>query len=120
MVLRESLEIIRKHAPELAAVLVEPVQSRRPEFQPKEYLLNLRALTEELKIPLIFDEIITGFRIHQGGAQAWFGVKADLVTYGKIPGGGMPIGIVAGKAEYMHTVSMAACGNMAIPVTTKI
>jgi glutamate-1-semialdehyde aminotransferase/3-oxoacyl-(acyl-carrier-protein) synthase len=100
----ESLEIIRKHAHELAGVLVEPVQSRRPEFQPAEYLLALRELTEELKVPLIFDEIITGFRIHPGGAQAWFGIKADLVTYGKIPGGGMPIGIIAGKAEFMHGV----------------
>ncbi|QXV63885.1 amino acid adenylation domain-containing protein [Mucilaginibacter sp. 21P] len=100
----ESLEIIKKHAHELAAVLVEPVQSRRPEFQPKEYLLELRAITEELKVPLIFDEIITGFRIHPGGAQAWFGIKADLVTYGKIPGGGLPIGIIGGKAEFMHGV----------------
>ena len=100
----QSLEIIKQHAHELAAVLVEPVQSRRPEFQPKEYLLELRAITEELKVPLIFDEIITGFRIHPGGAQAWFGIKADLVTYGKIPGGGMPIGIIGGKAEFMHGV----------------
>jgi iturin family lipopeptide synthetase A len=100
----ESLEIIRKNAHELAGVLVEPVQSRRPEFQPAAYLLELRKLTEELKIPLIFDEIITGFRIHPGGAQAWFGIKADLVTYGKIPGGGMPVGIIAGKAEFMHGV----------------
>ena len=100
----ESLEIIRQNAHELAGVLVEPVQSRRPEFQPAAYLLALRELTEELKIPLIFDEIITGFRIHPGGAQAWFGIKADLVTYGKIPGGGMPVGIIAGKAEFMHGV----------------
>ncbi|MFT7032010.1 MAG: iturin family lipopeptide synthetase A [Cyclobacteriaceae bacterium] len=100
----ESLEIIKKYENELAAVLVEPVQSRRPEFQPKKYLKDLRALTEELSIPLIFDEIITGFRIHQGGAQAFFDVKADLVTYGKVIGGGLPIGVVAGKAEFMHGV----------------
>ncbi|MBL0743068.1 non-ribosomal peptide synthetase [Chryseolinea lacunae] len=99
-----SLEAIKKHRHELAGVLVEPVQSRRPEFQPKEYLLQLRALTQELNIPLIFDEIITGFRIHPGGSQAWFGIQADLVTYGKIAGGGLPLGIIAGKAEYMMGV----------------
>jgi iturin family lipopeptide synthetase A len=100
----ESLEIIRRHAHELAAVLVEPVQSRRPEFQPKEFLHALRQLTLETGVPFIMDEIITGFRICPGGAQEWFGVQADLVTYGKICGGGMPIGIVAGKSEFMHGV----------------
>ncbi len=100
----ESLEIIKSHAHELAAVLVEPVQSRRPGFQPKEFLHELRELTLKEKIVLIFDEMITGFRIHQGGAQAWFGVKADLVTYGKIVAGGMPIGVVAGKAQYMDII----------------
>jgi len=97
----ESLAVIRQHAHELAAVLVEPIQSRRPELQPKAYLLELRKITEELSVPLIFDEIITGFRIHPAGAQHWFGIRADLVTYGKIVGGGLPLGVVAGKAEFM-------------------
>lgn len=97
----ESLAVIRQHAHELAAVLVEPIQSRRPELQPKAYLHELRKITEELGVPLIFDEIITGFRIHPAGAQHWFGVRADLVTYGKIVGGGLPLGVVAGKAEFM-------------------
>ncbi|OQX07289.1 MAG: hypothetical protein BWK80_49680, partial [Desulfobacteraceae bacterium IS3] len=100
----ESLEIIKSHAYELAAVLVEPVQSRRPGFQPKEFLHELRELTLKENIVLIFDEMITGFRIHPGGAQAWFGVKSDLATYGKIVAGGMPVGVVAGKAQYMNVI----------------
>jgi amino acid adenylation domain-containing protein len=100
----QSLEIIQAHANELAAVLVEPVQSRSPHIQPKAFLQQLRQLTLDAKIPLIFDEMITGFRIHLGGAQAWFGVQADIATYGKIVGGGMPIGVVAGKAAYMDGI----------------
>jgi acyl transferase domain-containing protein len=96
-----SLESIRRHASELAAVMVEPVQSRRPDFQPKEFLLQLRELTRERSVPLIFDEMISGFRIHAGGAQHWFGIQADLATYGKIVGGGMPIGVVAGKHDFL-------------------
>lgn len=100
----EALDIIRAHAHELAAVLVEPIQSRRPDFQPREFLQQLRQLTLQENIPLIFDEMITGFRVHPGGAQAWFGIQADLATYGKIVGGGMPIGIIAGKAAYMDGI----------------
>ncbi|PCN44114.1 non-ribosomal peptide synthetase [Brevibacillus laterosporus] len=100
----KALQIIRENADDLAAVLVEPVQSRDPELQPKEFLHSLRALTTELGTTLIFDEVITGFRIHPGGAQAWFGVQADMVTYGKIVGGGMPIGVVAGKTAYLDCI----------------
>lgn len=99
----DSLEIIKNH-PELAAILVEPVQSCRPELQPKEFLQQLRKLTTELGIVLIFDEMITGFRVAQGGAQAWFDVQADIATYGKIIGGGLPISAIAGKAEYMDKI----------------
>jgi glutamate-1-semialdehyde aminotransferase/acyl carrier protein len=99
----ESIEIIRKHAKEIAAVLVEPVQSRRPDFQPREFLHELRRLTAHEGIVLVFDEVITGFRIGPGGAQAHYGVEADLATYGKIVGGGMPIGVVAGRARFMDT-----------------
>lgn len=99
-----ALQTIQAHAHELAAVLVEPVQSRRPDLQPVAFLRQLRAVTQEAGIALIFDEMITGFRIHPGGAQAWFGVEADIATYGKIVGGGMPIGVIAGKAAYMDGV----------------
>jgi glutamate-1-semialdehyde aminotransferase/acyl carrier protein len=100
----ESLAILERRMPELAAILVEPVQSSRPEVQPREFLHELRRLTAEGGAALIFDEMITGFRIHPGGAQAWFGVKADLATYGKVLGGGMPIGVVSGKARFMNAV----------------
>ena len=99
-----SLEIIKAHKGELAAVIVEPVQRKQPDLQPKEFLQQLRQLTKESGIVFIFDEVITGFRIHLGGAQAWFGIEADIATYGKIVGGGMPIGIIAGKAAYMDRI----------------
>jgi glutamate-1-semialdehyde aminotransferase len=97
----ESLDFIKKHKDDIAAVLTEPVQSRNPTFQPRLYLQNLRKLTEENDIALIFDEVITGFRIGLGGCQEHFGVSADIVTYGKVIGGGLPIGIVAGKAKFL-------------------
>ncbi|HEY0172712.1 MAG TPA: aminotransferase class III-fold pyridoxal phosphate-dependent enzyme, partial [Pyrinomonadaceae bacterium] len=99
-----ALELLREHADELAAVLVEPVQSRHPELQPREFLHELRAWTRGAGVVLIFDEMVTGFRIHPGGAQAWFGVEADLATYGKIAGGGLPVGIVAGRAHFMDGI----------------
>ncbi|WP_026422580.1 type I polyketide synthase [Actinokineospora inagensis] len=99
-----ALETIEAHADELAGVLVEPVQSRNPTLQPEQFLRDLRAVTTRLGIPLIFDEVITGFRVHPGGAQAHFGVRADLATYGKVVGGGLPVSIVAGKAEFLDQV----------------
>jgi acyl transferase domain-containing protein len=104
----ESLQKLREHAHELAAVLVEPVQSRRPDFQPVAFLRALRTLTESSGTVLIFDEVITGFRSHPGGAQALFGVKADLATYGKVVGGGYPIGVIAGKRAYMDALDGGA------------
>ena len=100
----ETLQIIRERAHELAAVLVEPVQSRRPDFQPVEFLKEVRTITAEAGAVLIFDEVITGFRSHPGGAQALFDIKADLCTYGKVVGGGYPIGVMAGKREYMDAL----------------
>jgi glutamate-1-semialdehyde 2,1-aminomutase len=99
-----SLDIIKDQEHELAAVLVEPVQTSRLNLQPKEFLQQLRQLTKEAGIALIFDEMVSGFRIHPGGAQAWFGIEADLAIYGKIVGGGMPIGVIAGKAAYMDSI----------------
>jgi amino acid adenylation domain-containing protein len=100
----ESLEILRKNADELAAILVEPVQSRRPDFRPREFLHELRALTERSGTVLVFDEVITGFRTGLGGAQEYFGVKADLASYGKVVGGGLPVGIIAGKRQFMDAL----------------
>ena len=100
----ESLAWLERHVHELAAVLVEPVQSRRPDFRPRQFLEALRELTAKVGTALIFDEIVTGFRVHPGGVQALFGIRADLVTYGKVAGGGMPIGILAGKAAFMDAL----------------
>jgi amino acid adenylation domain-containing protein len=100
----ESLRIIREGAHELAAVLVEPVQSRRPEFRPVEFIKQVRELTAASGTALIFDEVITGFRLHLGGAQALFGIRADLATYGKVVGGGISIGVIAGAEEWMDAL----------------
>ncbi|MEJ8813623.1 amino acid adenylation domain-containing protein [Variovorax ureilyticus] len=104
----EALEFIRANADDLAAVLVEPVQSRRPDFQPREFLRELRAITEKSDTCLIFDEVITGFRSDIGGAQAIFGIRADLATYGKVLGGGFPVGVIAGKRAYMDALDGGA------------
>lgn len=118
----DSINIIRQHAHELAAVLVEPVQSRNPALQPREFLQELRRVTRDTNICLIFDEMITGFRIHQGGAQAWFGVKADMATYGKTIAGGLPIGVVAGSAKYMDGIDGGAWsyGDNSYPETERV
>ncbi|QIP11495.1 amino acid adenylation domain-containing protein [Spirosoma aureum] len=100
----ESLKIIQERAHELAAVLVEPVQSRRPEFVPIDFLKQVRAITAASGTALIFDEVITGFRTHPGGAQALFGIKADLASYGKVVGAGLPIGVIAGKRAFMDAL----------------
>jgi glutamate-1-semialdehyde aminotransferase len=99
-----ALDYIRTHASELAAVFVEPVQSRDPKVQPGEFLKALRKITEENACALVFDEIIMGFRLHPRGAQHHFGVIADIVTYGKVLAGGLPIGVVAGKRKFMDAV----------------
>jgi acyl transferase domain-containing protein/glutamate-1-semialdehyde aminotransferase len=99
-----ALETIRAHGDELAGVLVEPVQSRRPELQPREFLHELRRITAEAGTALVFDEVVTGFRVHPGGMQAVFGVKADIATYGKVLGGGLPIGIIAGDARFLDAL----------------
>lgn len=91
-------------AGDIAAVIVEPVQSRRSDFHPREFLKKVRELTEIKDICLIFDEVITGFRIALGGAQEFFDIRADICTYGKIVGGGMPIGVVSGKSKYLDAL----------------
>ncbi|MBK4215976.1 aminotransferase class III-fold pyridoxal phosphate-dependent enzyme [Paracoccus caeni] len=99
-----ALDILRRKGRSLAAVLVEPVQSRNPELQPRDFLHELRRVTEATGTALIFDEMISGFRVAQGGAQEHFGVRADLATYGKIAGGGLPLSLIAGSARFMDRV----------------
>jgi glutamate-1-semialdehyde aminotransferase len=113
----ESLSIIKGKAHELAAILVEPVQSRRPEFQPIEFLKALRKITADSGTALIFDEVITGFRIHPGGIQGMFGIKADLGTYGKVIAGGLPVGVIAGEKRFMDALDGGfwRYGNDSVP-----
>jgi glutamate-1-semialdehyde aminotransferase/malonyl CoA-acyl carrier protein transacylase len=99
-----SLRVLEARGPELAAVLGEPVQSRRPELQPVDFLRELRAVTEKTQTALVFDEVVSGFRVHPGGTQAAFGIRADIATYGKVVGGGLPIGLVAGRAAYLDAL----------------
>jgi len=100
----ESLEILKQRADDLAAIMVEPVQSRRPDFRPKEFLGELRTLTERSGSVYIFDEVVCGFRVGPGGAQEYFGIQADLASYGKVVGGGLPIGVIAGKRRFMDAL----------------
>ena len=100
----DSIEWIRRNADELAAVIVEPVQSRHPDLQPIEFLREIRKITEESGTCFVFDEVVTGFRTHPGGCQALFNIRADLATYGKVLAGGMPIGVLAGKSQFMDAL----------------
>ena len=104
----ESLEIIRQRADEIAAVLVEPVQSRHPELRPVEFLREVRKITERSGSCLIFDEVVTGFRTHSGGMQELYGIRADLATYGKVVAGGLPVGVLAGSPAYMDALDGGA------------
>ena len=99
-----ALDILRRKANQLAAILVEPVQSRVPELQPRDFLHDLRGIADSSGVALIFDEMITGFRVAQGGAQEHFDVQADLATYGKIAGGGLPLSIIAGRNRFMDHI----------------
>lgn len=93
---------------QVAAVIVEPVAANMGVVAPaKGFLEGLRRLCDENGALLIFDEVITGFRLAPGGAQEYFGVKADIVTYGKIIGGGMPVGAYGGSRELMEQIAPA-------------
>lgn len=99
-----SLDILKSQHKDIAAVLVEPVQSRAPELQPRDFLHALRALTAETGIALVFDEMVTGFRVAAGGSQQHFGIRADMATYSKITGGGLPLSVIAGSARFMDHI----------------
>lgn len=100
--------LVKENAGQIAAIILEPVVGNMGCVLPKEgYLPALRAICDRENIILIFDEVMTGFRLSQGGAQQLFGIKPDLTTMGKIIGGGMPVGAYGGKAEIMNFVSPA-------------
>lgn len=98
--------LFRANPEQVAAVIVEPAAANMGVVLPKpDFLPGLRALCDRYGALLIFDEVITGFRLAPGGAQAYFGVRADLVTFGKIIGGGMPVGAYGGRRELMELVA---------------
>ncbi|MEN7548679.1 glutamate-1-semialdehyde 2,1-aminomutase [Rapidithrix thailandica] len=99
-------EVIRFNPGEIAAIIIEPVPGNMGCVLPeKAYLEGLRTLCDEHGILLVFDEVMTGFRLRKGGAQEFFGVTPDLTTLGKIIGGGMPVGAYGGKKEIMDHVA---------------
>jgi glutamate-1-semialdehyde aminotransferase len=105
-----SIEKVQELGPRLAAVVVEPVQTRAPQLQPSQFLQELRNACDSTGAVLIFDEMITGFRIAAAGAQEYFGVRPDLCTYGKVLGGGMPIAAVAGRESLLAAADGGPAG----------
>jgi glutamate-1-semialdehyde aminotransferase len=94
-----ALECISRNRQTLAAVLVEPFQCRHPELAPASFLAELQGLATQSPFLLIWDELVSGFRLHPAGALGFLGAKADLVLYGKSLANGMPLAAVAGKRE---------------------
>ena len=99
-------EVIKREKDNLACVIIEPIPANMGVILPKDgFLKRLRQVTEDNDVVLIFDEVITGFRVALGGAQELFGIKPDMTILGKILGGGFPIGAFGGKAEIMDFLS---------------
>ena len=100
--LTEVEQLFQEYPEEIAAIIVEPVAGNMGCIPPAEgFLEGLRNLCDQYTSLLIFDEVMTGFRLARGGAQELLGVKADIVTYGKVLGGGLPVGAFAAKKEIM-------------------
>ena len=99
-------ELFEKYGDKISCVVVEPVAANMGVVPPKEgFLQFLRDITEKYGSLLIFDEVITGFRLSLGGAQEYFGIKPDMTTLGKIVGGGMPMAVYGGRKEIMDCVA---------------
>jgi len=106
-------EVLTRNGDDLAAVIVEPIQAGGGCFPPRDnYLGRLRKLTKDLGIVLIFDEVLTGFRVAFGGAQERYGVKPDLTCIAKIAGGGYQLGGFGGKKEIMQVIVPQEGGNV--------
>lgn len=96
-------KVFNDFSDDIAAVIIEPVLANNGLFEHRQdYLDKLRALCTKNDSLLIFDEVITGFRVHRGGAQKLYNIEADIATYGKVIGGGMPIGAIAAKKETLE------------------
>jgi len=101
--LQNIAELIEANKNEIAAIIIEPVPGNMGCIPPaKGFLEGLRALCTENEILLIFDEVMTGFRLAKGGVQELYNIKADIVTFGKVIGGGLPVGAFAARAEIMN------------------
>jgi amino acid adenylation domain-containing protein len=100
----QTLQWIRDNADDLAAVIVEPVQSRHADLRPFDFLREIRQITAESGTAFVMDEVVTGFRVHPGGMQAVLDIRADMATYGKVVGGGLPIGVLAGNSKFMDAL----------------
>jgi glutamate-1-semialdehyde 2,1-aminomutase len=99
-------QLVADNKDEIAAIIIEPIAGNMGCVLPKKgFLEDLRELCDQEGILLIFDEVMNGFRLAKGGAQEYLGIKADLVTFGKVIGGGMPVGAYAGPDEIMKVVS---------------
>jgi glutamate-1-semialdehyde 2,1-aminomutase len=99
-------QLVKQHRGHIAAIIVEPVAGNMGCVLPeKGFLEELRSICDAENMLLIFDEVMTGFRLAPGGAQEKLGVKADLVTYGKVIGGGMPVGAFGGRREIMEQIA---------------
>jgi glutamate-1-semialdehyde 2,1-aminomutase len=99
-------EKVKKYQKELAAIIVEPVEANCRVVLPKQgFLQDLRKIADRYNIILIFDEVITGFRLSYSGAQGYFNVKPDLTCLGKIIGGGLPVGAFGGRREIMQLLA---------------
>ena len=99
-------KLFEKNKEQIACVIVEPIAANMGVVLPKEgFLQGLRELCDKNDALLIFDEVITGFRLAAGGASEYFGVKPDLLTFGKIIGGGMPVGAYGGRRDVMQVVA---------------
>ena len=96
-----AFDLIREHARELALVMVEPVQGSNPTLECRDFLAELLETCRDAGVLVLFDEVITGFRLAYGGAQEEMDLVPDLAVYGKTLGGGMPIGAVAGRADLL-------------------
>src|SRR3954466_6352618 len=101
--------LVKEHRDELAGVIVEPFQRIIPPAP--GFLAKLRKITAENGVPLIFDEVVTGFRLAYGGAQEYYGVVPDLCTLGKVIGGGFPLAAIAGREEIMAHFDKAKVGD---------
>ena len=102
-----AFDLIKEHAEELAGVMIEPVFGTGTIPATKEYLEKLKEVTQQAGVMLMFDEVITGFRLALGGAQEYYGVIPDIATYGKIIGGGLPAGAVGCSKDVMEAVLKA-------------